>query len=59
MRLALLVMGTATGVVAWLLWLATRDLKRPWAWPSSETDDMAGVQVDIRPYIVSNPIGGM
>jgi hypothetical protein len=54
-RLALFVIGGATAVVAWLLWLATRDLKRPWTWP----DEMAGVQVDVRPYTVSAPVGGM
>jgi hypothetical protein len=61
MRLALLVMGGATAVVAWLLWAASRDLKRPWTWPSPDMgdDDMAGVQVDIRPYTVTSPVGGM
>ena len=57
-------LGLAAGAVAaLLLWASSRDLREPWRWPAIPTpepdDDMAGVQVDVRPYLVSNPVGGM
>ena len=45
----------AVGIVAALLAFARRRRR----WVPDEPDDMAAVQVDIRPYIVSEPVGGM
>lgn len=51
----------AVAALAALLWASARDLRQPWAAiPTPDPDDdMAGVQVDVRPYLVNDPIGGM
>ncbi len=57
-----LLAAAAAGVAAAcaLLWLAVRDLREPWTLSPAhmpDLEDYEAVQVD--PYVVSQPIGGM
>lgn len=55
-RLILAALAAAAALVA-LLWASARDLRQPWTViPTPDPDDdMAGVQVDVRPLEVTTP----
>lgn len=61
-RAAFVLVATVVGAFVGLIVASARDLREQWTWappsPDMGDDDMAGVQVDTRPYTVSAPIGG-